>query len=803
MAFLGLLPPLLGVGPAAADGTAGEVRGTVFGSDTAGPVAGATVILEREPGDVPLRSAVADSKGAFAMEGVPFGAYKAVVSAAGYEGGGRSAIALDAGHPLADLGRLSLVATAVKLGKFEVTEHADAFYDSIDRRVYNVGKDIMSATGSVSDALQKIPSVHVDIDGNVSLRGDSSVQILVDGKTSVLMAGDRAAALEQMPADEIERIEVITNPSAKYSPEGTGGIINLVLKHNVGPGTFGSVNASAGNYGRYNLGASGHRGAGKFNLFGSVNLRQDDKQRFRQDVRSHLDAASGTFVGSRFETVDRSRPLGLSTHAGVEYKPDAGDKLSASAAYEYHSLTRKSREDTVVTDDSGAVTSDYSRVRTEPEFQRQMEAKASYEHLFPEKGRELNVSVKSGWSHSQESDQYEDLFAVPMAAPSFDLTRPRTAVWTSESSVQYVLPFRNSAKLDTGYTLYDGKIDNDDYGASYDPASSAWVADPLVTNRFIDQYAIQSVYATYGRPVGSFGFLAGLRAEQNIIDTDQVTAVLKNRNEYYRLYPSLHLSYYLTANAQLQLSYSHRIHRPDSGSLNPYPQYSDPYNLYEGNPNLKPEDSHSIEGGYQYRRNGTNFQATLFYRRRYHGITSVTRYISATTLLTTLQNLSSSQSGGLELAAAASFGPRVSLNVSGDLYRYGIDASNLGYATSSYTDSWSGKASSDIRLSKSTVVQISGELNGRRLTPQGYTSPTGVLNLGIRHELIPKKFAVVLTVADLFDSLRDRTVIDTPQLHDDVTRWRASRFVTLGFVCYLGKSTRKTDADPLEFDNDI
>jgi outer membrane receptor protein involved in Fe transport len=339
-------------------------------------------------------------------------------------------------------------------------------------------------------------------------------------------------------------------------------------------------------------------------------------------------------------------------------------------------------------------------------------------------------------------------------------------------------------------------------GGLFDPAAGAWMVDTARTNRFIYEDTIHAFYTTYGRPVGKFGLLAGLRFEQANIHTNQVTAHLVDHNDYFHVYPTLHLNYNLSETGQLQLNYSHRIRRPESDDLNPFPEYQDPYNLRAGNPRLKPEETHSVEAGYQYRKEDTTYLAAVYFRETYHGFTTVTRYIDSTTLLTTHENLASNRSGGLELTATTDIGA-AAINFSANAYRNQIDASNLGFSSSRNTLTWDAKLNVNYHVSKTTQVQFNTNYTATRLTPQGERRPTYIANLGLRHDLKDKKTAVVLTVSDLFNSLQERSVIDTPTLHDDTTRRRSSRIIYLGFVYNLGKPTKKSKDDQMKFDTSL
>ena len=781
----------------------GAVSGSVFGQTTGRPVEYVTFALKKKSGGKPVRTAVSDSRGGFVLEKIPFGDYAVMYGLVGGDSHETPAFTLDAQHPSHDLGRLALGETAVKMDAVQVSARQDTLYNSIDRKVYNVGQDIQSTTGSASGLLQNIPSVQVDIEGNVSLRGDANVLILIDGKTSTLMsAANRADVLDQMPADAIEKIEVITNPSAKYKPDGTAGIINISLKRKHDSGSSGVVRVNVGNDGRYNLGLTANYHPAKYNLFGTFSVRQDDRLRFSEDTRSHLDAATNTFLSTEQRTVEHMRPLSRLAQTGADYAVDDATKIGATVDYNLRTFFRDSTISNLSRDANGAVTGDYDRLRTDPEWQKTLAFKTTYQHSFAKEGQELNVELKRDRHWEQEDNHYSDIYRTPVTPTTLDYTLIKPTETGTELTVDYSHPFGGDAKLDAGYSREDNKNDMDFRGGFFDPASAAWVVDTTRTNRFIYNDTIDALYATYGRPVGKFGFLAGLRMEQTDVHTNQVTARLTDSNAYFRVYPTLHLSYNLTETGQLQLNYSHRIHRPESDDLNPFPEYQDPYNLRAGNPHLRPEDTHSIETGYQYRKDETTYLATLYYRDTYHGFTTVTRYIDSTTLLTTHENLASNRASGLELAATTNLGP-ASVNFSSNVYRNTIDAANLGYSAGKSATAWDAKLNMNLHASKTTLIQLNTNYTSTRLTPQGERRPTYIANLGLRHEFADKKTALVLTVSDLFNSLKERTVIDTPVLHEDVTRRRSSRIIYAGLIYNFGKAVKKKKDDTLQFDSSL
>jgi outer membrane receptor for ferrienterochelin and colicin len=269
----------------------------------------------------------------------------------------------------------------VKMSQVDVTARQEQLLNSIDRKVYDLSHDVTGLTGSAADVLRNIPSVDVDIDGNVSLRGDSNVQVLIDGRTSALMGkSNMADVLSQYPADAIDHIEVITNPSAKYKPDGTAGIINIVLKKSRRPGLSGSVRLTVGDDRRFGFGVGANYNPGKYNLSANLSVRQDDRVRTSSDSRTYTDPATGSPASSQDTVYQRDRPVYQVGKLAFEYTPDASNTLGEGMNYSYRYFTRYGNEVDETT--IGAAPTVYDRLRYDPEYERDIESKTTCDHQF-------------------------------------------------------------------------------------------------------------------------------------------------------------------------------------------------------------------------------------------------------------------------------------------------------------------------------------------------------------------------------------------------------------------------------------
>ena len=779
---------------------AGIVAGTVT-SDGKQPVEFVAVSLKKADGTV-VQSTVSDKQGRFSFAAVPAGSYTVAYGQVGADSQATPAFAVDAHHPRTDLPDLKLGGEVLQLEKMQVQSTQQKFLNSIDRKVYNVGKEIQSTAGSAGDLLQNVPSVDVDIDGNVSLRGSDNVLILINGRTSALMGRSRAEVLQQLPASEIDKIEVITNPSAKYKPDGTSGIINIALKKKHDSGLSGTVNASAGDRNRYNGGVSLNYHPGAWNFFGSGSLRLDDRPRVASDIRTITDPVTGAVTHAEKHTTEESRPLTRIARAGADYAPDADNQFGVAASYNRRTFHRHATDRNLVTTGTGAVSSDYDRTRDDPEYEQDIEVSGNYRHTFGE-DHELNIEWRSSRTAEQEDNHYVDHFRTPAQADTADNMLIKNTVHSDEAKVDYTRPWGEDGRLEAGYNLDDERYGAIFRGEFLDPVSGRFVLDTTKTNSFNYDRAVHAFYTTYARTFGAFGFMAGLRPELTYGKSYSPTTGATGHNDYTRVYPTLHLSDHLTDRHELQLNYSHRVRRPEIDDLNPFPEYADPFTLRAGNPNLRPEDIHSIEAGYSYHNGDTTFTSTVYDRRTYHGFTNFTTDLGGGVLLTTHANLATSNAAGLEVTANTDFGKLASLNFSSNTFYNTIDASNLGFSASKSDVSWLAKLGVTLHLPRDTQVQFNTNSSSARLTPQGERRPTWVANLGARHDFAKKKAAVVLTVSDLFNSLKETNVLDTPLLKETVMRRRSSRIVYLGFIYNFGAPAKKNKDDSLKFDNSL
>ena len=672
-----------------------------------------------------------------------------------------------------------------------ITADAPAVRTSIDRRSYSVSGDLAAQSGGIADALRNVPSVEVDVQGNVSMRGDPNVTILIDGKPSGLFQGDgRGQALQQMPAERIDRVEVITNPSAEFRADGTGGVINLITKKAKGAGRTSSIRLTGGDHGRSGLSGNIGYNSGKLSAAGDINYRRDvfDQVDYERRQQANLDSET---QGTTDFDID-----GVTSQATVDY--DVSDKLriGGEARLSRFNLALDNVADTTREDANGALIQAYRRDMTLRQRRDNGAIVGSLRRKFDGDGHELSLRLSYDVTDDNRTRTGHTLATAPTASSAYDQQRLGYDTRQTDIKGDYVRPMGPGQTLKLGFDL---QFDDNVYenvglrGGSL----SGLAVDPGLTNTFFYEQQLSQAYVTYERPLGAMTMLAGLRYEQSKLDLTSTGR--RDDNDTTRLMPSLHLSYKLNDQQKLTASYSERLQRPGPFDLNPSPFLLDPLNYRVGNPNLKPQQTHSFELGWQYRKAPMMALATLFYRENDKVVTDVVTDQGGGVFVTTKANVAQTRNGGLELVLNGKLTPKLTYNLSSTLFWAQLDGSNLGFAEKRNGTTAQGRASLSWQATPKDLLQVNGFLVGKRLTPQGYALPFAGIDLGYRRK-ISEQLSLLVSVQDALGLYRDKQVIDTPALKSLVVRDPDARNIRITLAWTFG--TGKGRKDPgFEFQN--
>lgn len=784
--------------------SSGSIRGRVIADSTENPLEFVNVLLLRVGDSSLVMGASTGADGKFEMNTVSWGEYFVNFNRIGYKLRRTSRFTIDAQHRRLNLGTITLVDTSVNMEEVTVTAERSPFVSSIDRMTYYVDRDVTTKAASASELLENIPSVQVDLNGEVSLRGSKRVLLMINGKRSPILERQEGIFLEQLPANSIERIEVITTPSARYRAEGKSGIINIVLKKDVPLGTQGNLDAHASNDSRYNGNVRVNYSPGNYNLYGTYSIRRDNHNRINSDVRyeatrSNPDSVSSIYTDNLYEF---SHPMTHLATLGFDYRTDSLNSFGISFNYFRNSFTRTDSSYRLLQSPSGAHLSEYVRSDSGNKVDQEYGFTFNYLHNFSRQDHKLHIEAVASRSPETDSYNFTNTYISPTFPTAHDnsLTGPRDD--KASLSVDYSNVLSKTSSLEVGYLGDLSRTDLNYYAENYDLIQRQFVPDPAKTSRYSYHESIHSVYAAYKESFGKVGMLAGFRVESASNTSELLSLDSAVSNSYWNIFPSLHLSYPLSKPIELRLSYSRRISRPKARDLDPFAEYRDPKNITHGNPYLVPEYIHSLEFGFQIQGKRIHVLPSVFYRYATNDISSIKRIVNLSTLQTTKENVASDRSVGLELICSWRAGDFFSTRLSTTALNEQLDASNIGNGKYQSNVSWSGTFTATANVAKDSRFEIHSHWSSLRLSPQGEHFPNAVANLGFRQELLEDKLSLTVTLSDIFKTFKRHDELDIPRLQQTVINTRESRVFFLGFTYRLGTIPKKFKEDEFRYDED-
>lgn len=706
------------------------------------PVEFANVALYSQNDSLLVTWTVSKENGAFELTKVPVGTFKLIINYVGYEKRTVNNVIINAENITVNLGRIKLSPLNTALGEVTVVGVRKSVVSKIDRKVINVGNDINSTGGTAIDVLKNVPSLSVDADGVVSLRGSSDVSVLIDGRPTSI----DASKLDQIPSSEIESVEIITNPTAKYNPEGKGGIINIKLKQKKSGESNGNAIITAGTGNKYTGVLSLNYNVGIFNFFTSYNgmfkkieserylLREsynsDTTHYLQQNANTNLDIRSNKF------TIGTNINLGLQNKLTISFTNNLLKKTDADATLSQYFDKSMHLNNKIFTDNAEFISSssqDYS---------------LSYKRNFDKKGEELTMDYN--YSKSNENQNQPQTFHFTNYSTSDEIFN-KTNNYNSNIQVNWVLPLTNESKFECGIqSIVRGTKLN--YFQS-NLVGNVWKTDYLTDNSFIYDEQIHSAYSSLIGEFNKLSYIAGLRLEQSIVDGKQTINSEEIRHRYFNAYPSLSLMYSLNKNSDLQLSYSRRINRPTARQINPFVDKSNLEVFRSGNPDLSPEYVNSLEAGYTGNWGKTNAGITIFYKQ-------ITNIINPVTLLDTIgishiapQNISSSQNLGFELTYEQLLTNWWKISSNGSFYRNNLNSANFGISNNSY--SYNARLNNQFTPISKTSIQFVANYTGPFIAITSKMKPQFSFDIAIKRDFFDNKLTLTARATDIFNTLKN------------------------------------------------
>ena len=781
----------------------GDITGTVLNKETEEPIDFVTVQIF-DSGGKPLQiSGITDDAGTFLLRGVPDGNYTVKIVNVGSVNQERNVRVK--GDDI-DLGTIMLADDAKLLKEVVVEGIRSQMRFELDKKVFQVDSNIASAGSSASELLESIPSVEVDQDGEVSLRGNSSVTVWINGKDSGLTADNRAQILEQIPAENIDRIEVITNPSAKYSPEGTAGIINIILKKNTRGGYFGSAELSVNTRGGGNASGNINWNRGKWETFASVGLRMRHN---RGGSLMNRDFNDGTFTHSTGKS--RNHGNNLFVRLGATYHMTEHDEFYLNGFGMFGHRWGRSTTD-YLSNLPGQWLADTQESRNKSDM-RGAHGEFGYTHNWND-NHNLNANVSYNYWGGPRWDSYleEETWPGDSVASAYREQKMPINTNSWEAKVDYTNLFSQYLKLEAGF--------NGNYSRENSP-STTWrgthSADMALAtdlyNRFIYDNNVSALYATLGGRTGIFSYSAGLRAEawqirakslaygQNEADAEPL-----KRNKF-SLFPSVYLSLSLPHDNEVQLNYTRRIRRPWGGQLNSFRDISDPTSISFGNPALEPQYSNSFE--LNYLKTWTYHMISVSaYARQSSNIMNRIAYRDGDVMYSTWANVSSQVNSGVEIVGKNSlFRNVLDLTTTVNLYQSHISGWHYDVTADSGREirlsgkvqnsfAWDARMMANIRLPWDLSIQATGRYSSEHKTATGSHEGGWSVDAGIRKVLGNWSFS--LNCRDIFDSRKWKDTVNGQDYVQHNERWRQGRTLRLTVKYSFGnmKAKRNRNMEP-------
>ncbi|HOY12388.1 MAG TPA: TonB-dependent receptor [Saprospiraceae bacterium] len=746
---------------------AATIKGRIIDEVNKNPLEYASIRIFNVSDSAFVSGNVTDQKGQFEVE-LKEGDFYGLVEFIGYKDFSIPAFRLKKGddHVMGDIG---VSASSQLLDEIIVQGEKSNMVISLDKRIFNVGKDLANAGGTASDLLSNIPSLSVDVEGNVKLRGSDNVRILIEGKPSGLVSFKGGAGLQQLQGSQVERVEIITNPSARYEAEGMSGIINIILKKDQNQGFNGSFEVILGNPANYGGAINVNYRKNKLNFFVNYGLAFRKIPGLGSQFQAVYNPGETLLTDvSRTGTVDG---LHNNLRAGFDYFFDEKNILTASYMMRRTDVDRFT--DIVYTDflnDRSNPLGVVERFQNEIETEPNSEASLTYKKSFKEKGKELVVDFRY-IDYWERSDQ---VFTQNAFLPSGEINQDETNVTKALNDefektylfqLDYVLPL----SLGTSDGKKNGKVEFgmrsgfrdmiNDYTVQNQAFGGVFETDPLFDNYFIYNENIHAAYAIMGDKMSKFSYQFGLRGEITDVRTTLQKTNEVNPRKYSNLFPSGHISYTLGNDNALQLSYSRRVRRPVYNELSPFITLSDSRNFFSGNPDLNPEFSNAYDLGHiKYFENGS-ISSSLYHRHTESKIQRI-RVVDELGFASTIpQNLVDENSFGAEFVGQYDIKKWWKADVSFNFFRAITDGSNIGNINSD-TYSWFVRHTSRFTIFQNGNLQMRGNYEAPQKVPQGKVLAFYYLDIGFNKDILDGKATVTFNVSDVFNTRRNRFIAE-------------------------------------------
>jgi outer membrane receptor protein involved in Fe transport len=759
------------------------LSGTITDAENSEPLPYATVSVYNRNGDL-ADGGIADENGIFKLNVSP-NDYSLNFEYIGFE-----SITTDLKRYTnnTNIGTIKLVSSVESLEGVDVVGQSAEVEIRLDKRVYNVGKNNLIRGGTVSDVLENVPSVSVDIDGNIELRGNNNVRILVDGKPSGLIGLGGIDALTRLPAESIEKVEIITSPSARYQAEGTTGIINIILAKRFLKGLNGVFNLSTGKNDTYSGSANLNYRKGKFNFF--TNSGYSDRTNKGRAVQDNV-------YTNPLESVDRyveerlflRRRQGFNVNVGLDYQMTEKSSLTMS-----YLMNERDGFDTTINEQSQYQIDEVlvtNRYENEIDREDSNQLSVDFEHKFNEQGHKLTATLQTEKNDETETSDINSFFENGQPSDDSEINTTVESQDRNLAQIDYVYPIDKNTQFEAGYRGTDNKRIIDFEVEIIDENSTATI-DENLSNVLDFEQEVHALYTQYGKKFNAFSFLAGLRFENTRVFVEQLDSNTPINNDSYNGYfPTLNLGYEISPTASVTLGYNRRISRPNAWTLNPFQSRSSKTSYFQGNPKLDPSYSNGIDIGYLKQFKKVTLNTSVYYRKSTDAISRVAIVTDETVFVNGIEtpvirrlpiNLGTVEQFGVEFNTSLRLIKGMRTNASVNFFRRIEEGNYQGASYDTDNSSWSGNLSNSYRLPFAIQSQFSLRYRGPNESSFGKSKGFLYTDLALSKDIFNDKATLNLRFSDLFNTGKYDYQTTTPVAVTDGIYQRREPTFTLTFT---------------------
>jgi len=768
-----------------------KVTGKVIDKDVNEPLEYATIAFFSKKENKIIGGGITDVDGNFSIE-VPRGTYDIRVEYISYK---TKTIPNRTLTSDTDLGVLGIAIDIESLGEVEVIAERTTVEIKLDKKIYNVGKDLTVRGGTVSDVLDNVPSVSVDVEGNVSLRGNDNVRILINGKPSGLVGLNSTDALRQLPAESIERVEVITSPSARYDAEGTAGILNIILRRSKLLGLNGAMTANAGHPASAGVSGNINFRTGDFNFFNTSGYSYRESPGNSLTETEYLNGSDPSTFLNEYRKSNR-QSHGLNTNMGVEWYINDTASLTTSFLYRDSDQNNKNTNTINELDLNGNLINQSIRFNPEDETDKTVQYSVNFDKQFNDNS-EHKFTFDFQYENSKETEKSLISQDGNLAERVATIQNQKEALLQSD----YVQPIGEASQFEFGYRGNFNELDTD-YSLEFNE-NGDYVLDTDVSNNLIYREYINALYTQFGSKIkNKFSFLLGLRMESTRITINQITSGDFERKNYIGLFPTVNLGYEISEKQSLTLGYNRRIRRPRSYYINPFPSRSSATYLWQGNPDINPSYSNAFDLGYLNRLGKLTLNSSIYYQHATDIITRITEDSGETTIIGGAEvavikrfpiNLATNDRYGFEFTLT--YRPTQKWNLNGNFNLFQSQTRGEYNGTSFDADnlSWFVRLNNKYTLPGNIDWQTRLFYMGPSEDAQNKSKGMFSTDLAFSKDLFKEQASIAFNISDLFNTRRRQTTSTTPTfISYSEFQWRQRSF-NISFTYRFNQKKKRQD----------